>query len=143
MAKFDFKFETIKRIKDKLKSKAQKELAEINLKIDQKKVKIDEARRELYETKQMLRKDGGKVSELHYYERHGIYLNGKITKMIADIEKLEIEKQKRLDELVVKTQESKMFELLKDKHLQVYNEEELKKDNAFLDELAIQKSGRK
>ena len=143
MAKFNFKFETIKRIKDKLKSKAQKELAEINLKIDQKHEKLDAARKELFQTKQMLRKGGGKVSELHYFERHGIFLDGKIKKMIAELENLEIEKQKRLDELVVKTQESKMFELLKEKHHQVYKEDELKKENTFLDELAIQKSGRK
>lgn len=143
MAKFNFKFETIKRIKDKLKSKAQKELSEVNLKIEQKISKIEETKRELLENKQMLRQGGMKVSELHFYERHGIYLDGKIKKMIAELKNLEEEKEKKLNELVVKTQESKMFELLKEKHLAKYNEEQLKEENTFLDELAIQKSGRK
>lgn len=143
MAKFKFKFETVKRIKDKLKSKAQKEFAEINVRIEQKELKIEETKKELLENKIMLRDGVSKVSELHFYERHGIFLNGRIKKLQKDLMELEREKAERLEELVTKTQESKMFELLEDKHLIKHNEQELKEENTFLDELAIQKSGRK
>lgn len=143
MAKFRFKFETVKRIKDRLKSKAQKELAEVNVKIDQKKMKIEEAKQELLQSKLMLRGELTKVAELHFYERHGIYLNSRIKKMHKELEVLEVEKKIRLKELVSKTKESKMFELLQEKHFEKYKEEILKEENTFLDELAIQKSGRK
>ncbi|MBN1301146.1 MAG: flagellar FliJ family protein [Melioribacteraceae bacterium] len=143
MAGFKYKFDSIHRIKDKLKVKAQRELAEINLKIEQKKQKIEQTREEYRQTKTMLRSGNFKVHEIHYYERHGIFLNGMIKRFKAELEFLEKKKVKKLIELTNKAKEEKMFELLKEKHYQQYMKEQLKTENTFLDELAIQKTGRK
>ena len=143
MAKFNYKFETVKRIKEKLKSKAQKELSEVNLKIEQKKKKMEETKTEMLENKHLLLQGNCKMVELHYYERHGIFLKGQLDKLTGELGRLEKEKTKKLKTLVDKSKEAKIFEMLEAKHLEKFNEEQMKLENTFLDELAIQKAGRK
>ena len=143
MSKFKFKFSAVSNIKDKLKTKAQKELAEINLKIEIKKNKIEETRREFINNKKALSKGSYKVSKLHYYERHGVFLAGKLKQLKAELDSLMLTRQNKLNELVVKTKEQKMFDLLEKKHYEYFLQDELKKENIMLDELAIQNTGRK
>lgn len=143
MSKFKFKFSTISKIKDKLKTKAQKELAQINIKIDAKKDRIEKTRQELVDNKKVLSTGKYKVAELHYYERHGVFLEGKLKQLKRELDTLMLARQNKLNELLVKTKEQKMFDLLEKKHFEKYTMDELKKENMMLDELAIQKMGRK
>jgi flagellar biosynthesis chaperone FliJ len=119
MPKFKFKFETISKIKDRLRVKVQKEIAEFNLKIEQKRILID------------------------YYERHDIHLRSKLKKFEAELRSLEYHKRIKMEDLVEKTKELKMFELLEEKHYTNYLLDQSKSENSMLDELAIQKIGRK
>ena len=143
MSKFKFKFSAISRIKERLKTKAQKELAEINLKIEAKNDGIEKVRQELIDNKKVLSTGTYKVAELHYYERHGVFLAGKLKQLKIELNTLMLTRQNKLNELVAKTKEQKMFDLLEKKHFENYKYDELKKENMMLDELAIQKMGRK
>lgn len=143
MSKFKFKFQAISKIKDRLKTKAQKELAVINLKIETKNTAIEKTRQELIDNKKVLTAGSYKVAELHYYERHGVFLSGKLKKLKTELDSFMLERRNKLNELLLKTKEQKMFELLEQKHFENYKYDELKKENKMLDELAIQKMGRK
>jgi flagellar export protein FliJ len=143
MSKFKFKFSSISKIKERLKTKAQKELAEINLKIDSVNEFIERTKQEILDNKKMLSTGSYKASELHYYERHGVYLKGKLAKYKKQLDSFRLERQNKMNELVVKTKEQKMFDLLEQKHYENFKHQELKKENMLLDEIAIQKIGRK
>lgn len=143
MPKFKFKFETISKIKDRMRVKVQKEIAEFNLKIEQKRILIEETKNEILENKKMFSSGSHKVSEIHYYERHDIHLRSKLKKFEVELRSLEYHKRIKMEDLVEKTKELKMFELLEEKHYTNYLLDQSKSENSMLDELAIQKIGRK
>ena len=80
MAKFKYKFETIKEIKQRLKRKTQKELALIDLDIKKKNNEIDEIKKELKATKAHKTEEKLKSSiELNFIEKYENFLNEQIS----------------------------------------------------------------
>lgn len=143
MKKFNYKFETVSKVKDRLKTKAKKELAEIGVKIDLLKKKLDEFNSEVTSTKKSIALINYKAIEMQTMERHIIYMGKQIKSVLEEIEKLKVRKQKKLGELVERSKELKIFETLKEKHYEQHLFEQKKSELIMLDELAIQKSGRK
>ncbi len=144
MAKFIYKYESVKKVKENLEKKAQKEVASIDLKIEKVKneiLEVDEKRKQINISG--TDNDIVKASELHskiYYDK---YLEEHLKSLLEKREKLEHEKESLLEELVKKSKEHKIFKTLEEKYLQDFINEENKNDQILMDDISVQKFARK
>lgn len=137
MPKFKYKFESIKRIKKIIEKKVQKELLEIIVAIRQKEEEIQEldnikqnAKNEL-SSKQILT-----VQELRFQNNYDKFIEEKKDKIKKEIAALEKSRILKMKELTEKSKEHKIFELLKEKHLEDFIIEESRKEQKAIDEVA-------
>ena len=138
MAKFKYKFDTIKGIKQRLEKKTQKELAVIDLDIANNNKKIFDLAILLKEQKKKkLEKKSKTIKEYHFDEKYESYLVDQmelIRKYVAD---KKIERNKKLKELVKKTKETKIFEKLEEKHFTDFVRTQEKLEQKEMDEFAV------
>ena len=137
MAKFKFKYDPIKRVKEQLEKKVQKEIAELNDRIESNKTKINSIENEM-NLKKLKFKKGAKVSELQFQKNYETYMQGLIESIKRKINELVKQKNTKLLELLDKTKEKKMFVKLEEKHLEKFNKEENKLEATRIDEVASQ-----
>lgn len=137
MAKFNFKFESVKKIKETLEKKTQKELSLIELEVS----KINEEIKNLFITKKLNKaKVTGngtiKVNMLHYLQNYELFIDNKIEELQKRVIELLKAKEKKIIELSDRTKETKMFEKLKEKHLIDYVNVQKKIEQIEIDEIA-------
>jgi flagellar export protein FliJ len=137
MAKFKFKYDPIKRVKEQLEKKVQKEIAELNDRIENNKIKISGIENEM-NLKKLKFKKGAKASELQFQKNYEIYMTGLIESIKIKISELVKQKNIKLLELIEKTKEKKMFIKLEEKHFEKFNKEENKIEATRIDEVASQ-----
>lgn len=137
MAKFKYKYETIKSIKERLEKKAQKDLATIDLEIANKKKEINNLLNQLKEEKKRKINDKAKITELHFYEKYESYVFEQVEHLQEYIKKKMEEREEKMQELLKRTKETKTFEKLKEKHLEEYNKELDAREQKDLDEFAL------
>jgi flagellar FliJ protein len=141
MAKFNYKFETIKKVKQIVEKKVQKEISVIELEIEKRKVEIKELEAEKIKTLEELRsKKSLKISELQFANNFEKLMDEKIEAIKNEILGLEKTKQKKLEELTQKSKETKMFEKLEEKHLQQFIIEQNKLEQIEIDDIATKKT---
>jgi len=144
LAKFVYKYESVKKVKENLEKKAQKELALIDLRIEtveREILAVEEERKQLMASGPQNKKI--KISEVQskiYYDK---YLEEHIKTLIEKLGTLKAEKKVILDELVKKSKEHKIFKTLEEKHLQNFLNEENKSDQIQMDDISVQKFVRK
>ncbi len=137
MAKFIYKFESIKRIKKLLEKKAQKELMLIQAEINKKNNEIAELeKRKKDQREETYSKKNIKVTELKFQEDYEKYIDERIAQISSEIDILEKEKEEKLKDLTEKSKEHKTFEKLKEKYKTEFEIEEKRKDQLNLDEIA-------
>lgn len=140
MAKFKYKFESIKQIKKRYEKKVQKEVAVIGLEIKKREQQINELyEKSKNEKERILKKGSRKASELHFFSMYDNYLINEVGRIKQEIEIKKIEKEKKLIELTEKTKETKIFEKLEEKHFEEFTLEQNKKEQLELDEIAVTK----
>ena len=138
MAKFEYKFKTIKDIKERLEKKAQKELAIIDLEIKNKNEEILELTKQLQEcNRKKLESKSNKIKDLHFYEKYQRFLIEQIELVQKYILARKKERAKKMLELVKKSQETKTFEKLEEKHLTEFLKAQDKLDQKEMDEFAV------
>ncbi len=140
MAKFKYKFETIKKIKETMEKKTQKELSLIELEI----TKSNEAIKNLLVSKKLhkakLTTNGTvKVNMLHYLQNYELLIDKKIETLQKHITELNKSKEKKIAELAQRTKEARMFEKLKEKHYLDFLNEQKKIEQIEIDEIAAKK----
>ncbi len=140
MAKFNYKFETVKKIKETLEKKTQKELSLIELEVS----KINEEIKNMFLTKKLnkakLTNNGTvKVNMLHYLQNYELFIDNKIETLQKKVIELLKEKEKKIQELALRSKETKMFEKLREKHYMDYLIEQKKLDQIEIDEIATKK----
>jgi flagellar export protein FliJ len=141
MAAFKFKFKTVQNVKKNLEKKAQKELAVIDGQIK----KLEEINAELeseLKNHRLSTDNNTKVSEVQFLKGYGIYIEAKIYNNINLIDELHLQKKKKIKELVQKSKEHTMFDIMEEKHLDRFNKDQNKADLKNIDEIAIQKFAR-
>lgn len=138
MAKFQYKFKSIKDIKERLEKKTQKELAIIDLEIKNKNEEIVELTRQLQEcNRKKLESKTNKIKDLHFYEKYQRFLIEQIELVQKYILVRKKERAKKMMELVKKTQETKTFEKLEEKHLSEFIKVQDKLEQKEMDEFAV------
>ncbi|MFZ1290312.1 MAG: flagellar export protein FliJ [Melioribacteraceae bacterium] len=143
MAKFKYKFETIKSIKERFEKIVMKELSIINLEIERLKKEIEALKLELKETKlKKLTYSTIKINDLQFYAKHENYLERQIGLLRKELSKKNIEKEKKIKELIKKSKETKTFEKLEEKHRMEYFKTQDKLEQIELDEIAVKEFNR-
>lgn len=143
MAKFKYKFDSIKKVKNALEKKAKKEVAVIELEIEKMNNKKKEIIEELNRSRSKQVSGTVKISEMQADKNYQSALEEQIKMVDREIAKLEEEKEKKLEELIQKSKEHKMFETLEDIHRENYNIAENRSEMKNYDEIATQKFVRK
>ncbi len=143
MAKFSYKYENIKRIKKIFEKEVQRQISELNLKIQ----KLIEYKEELIrekenEKRKILSKNFIGNNELHFYSKFEKYIDEKLEFADKKIKELESEKEKKIEELVQKSKETKIFEKLEEHHKYKFETEQNKLEQIRMDEIALKKQGK-
>lgn len=141
MAAFNFKFKTVQNVKKNLEKKAQKELALIDSKIKGLENINNELQQEL-KNRRLSTDNNTKVADIQFLKGYAIYLDAIINSNNKLIDELMLERNKKIDELVQKSKEHKMFDKLEEHHLERFNKAENKTELKNVDEIAIQKFAR-
>lgn len=140
MTKFKFKFEAVNKVKQNLEKKVTRDLALINLEINS----ISNEIENLFAEKQKVRSGSFtgsriKANELQTRLNYEKFLDEIIKIKLERKASMEIEKGKIIEELAQKKKEVKIFDSLKEKHLQLHNLEQNKNELFLLDEIAAKK----
>lgn len=141
MAKFKFKYETIKRIKERQEDRIKNELSELESRINLLLEKKDSIIEEMNEFRLQM---NGRLTSIEIkfskdFERSAL---NHIKEIDANIIKIQLEKEQKMSELIEKKQECKVFSNLKEKHLSSFLFEENKRDIDKMNEIAIRKYAR-
>ena len=138
MAKFKYRFDTIKGVKQKFEKKAQRELAVIDLEINKIQQELIEFTKLVKLNKEKKIADKSKKSdELHFYEKYEGYLYGQIELCKNRITEKTKQREIKLQELIKKSKETKTFEKLEEKHLSEFLKTQDKLDQKEMDEFAV------
>ena len=138
MAKFKYRFDTIKGVKQKFEKKAQRELAVIDLEINKIQQELIELTKLVKLNKEKKIADKSKKSdELHFYEKYEGYLYGQIELCKNRITEKTKQREIKLQELIKKSKETKTFEKLEEKHLSEFLKTQDKLDQKEMDEFAV------
>jgi flagellar protein FliJ len=144
--KFQFKFETVLKVKEKKEEALKHELMKLQaLKIEQKQLlaRIDEEKNAMFREKGSEKERGTNIQQLQYFERYIAVLHHQIdltNKKIAELEGRVVDKR---HEVVEASREKKTFERLKEKHFTGFKKMVIDNEQKQLDEMAISKYNRK
>ena len=138
MAAFNFKFKSVQNVKMNLEKKAQKELAFIENQIESLKSSKDDLLTDLKEHRLTATKTI-KLSEIKFLKGYALCIEEKIERLDKNISELELKKVKKIDELLQKSKEHKMFDKIEEKHFERFNYELNKSELKNVDEIAVRK----
>ncbi len=139
MAKFIYKFESIKKVKGALEKKAQKEVCVIDLEIERKKKEYEKIVNEENESRNKFKKRAVSVGELKFIKGYELCLKKKRAGILKDIKKLNTKREKKMVELIQKTKEHKIFNKLEEKYIEDFRQVQNNLELGVIDELATQK----
>lgn len=139
MAKFIYKFESIKKTKEALEKKAQKEVAVIDLEIAKLTEEFKQVEDEEIKSKRSWLKKDISISEIKFKKNYELLLNRKKSALMIQIEKMNEKKDLKLKELIEKSKEHKIFETLEETYHENFISEQNHLELKFIDELATQK----
>lgn len=142
MKKYKFQFESIRKIKEMLEKKAQKEVAEIEHEIEKAKkeyARLEEEKNKILNTS----KTSYKASELQFRNDYRELMDKKLETTQRYIEELYIKRDEKMQDLVQKSKEHKIFDTLDDNEKEKFILEQNKIEAIDIDEIAISKFIRK
>jgi flagellar export protein FliJ len=142
MAAFVYKFNTVKKVKEQLKKKKEKELAEVELEIKETGKKIVLLENDLDNVLKSFQTTNMKVSTIQFKKSSENILKNKIEQANKELKKLHTKKQLVISELEQKSKEHKIFGILEDNMRDKFNFEQNKIENGKIDEIAVQKFAR-
>lgn len=137
MAKFVFKFNALKRYKENLEKITQKELAEIDLEIQNIKEEIKRINQEKINARDFLLKKS-KISgfDLNYYQDFCNFSDTTLKMLNEELAKAEKKREQKIQELQQRTKEKKIVYRIEELHKENFEIEQNKLEQLFIDELA-------
>ncbi len=138
MSKFRFKFESVKKVKEAFEKKAQKELAQIDLII----VKHMDLKQKLVDEINDLRNSAYKkkmnISELQFLGGYDTVLKQQVQMQSEVITQLENKREKKIEEVVIKTKEKKILKQLEETYRENFYKDINISELKNFDEIAVQ-----
>lgn len=139
MSKFVFKYSSVQKIKENFERKAQKELAQIDLFIQQQ----EKLKKDLIDEINLLRNN---KNIKRVYAADLIFAGGYKNSVIKKIESVDSElnnlnnkRNQKLDEVLQKSKEKKVLNKLEEIHIENFVKESNQIETKELDEIAVQK----
>jgi flagellar export protein FliJ len=133
--KFQYKFASIKRIKEIFEKRVQKEVATIQLEIDRANAEYNDVLQvRMEENKKHLKIIS--ASDLKFHKNYVASLNRELERIRMKIDQLLVKKELKLEELAQKSKEQKIFSTLEEIHYEEYVKEQNKEEMHSLDEIA-------
>jgi len=139
MSKFVYKFRSIQKVKEVLQKKVQKEIALIDMEIENFKNEYSRVSEEKMESKRNFNQKDVSIGEIKFRKNYELCLDRKMVVILENIEKLNKKKEIKLLELVQKSKEQKIFDSLEEVYHDNFNKEQNRSELKFIDELATQK----
>lgn len=144
MKKFQFKFETVLKVKESIEEKLKKELLKLHkLQYEQYQIleKIKEEKKQIsHDITKQLNTD---IQSLIFFEQYLNLLRKQIDETMKKIQDLQKQIDTKRDEYINASKEKKTFERLKENYLNEYNKLIISNEQKILDEIAINKFNRK
>ena len=137
MQKFKFKYDSIKKVKELLEKKVQKEIALIDLEIERNILEKEKLNIEIKNN--FKNRKNNKDSELKAVENYKTALEKKVEMIQKRIVLLNKNKADKVTELIEKSKENKIFQTLEENHFENFKYEENLKDESKINEIATQK----
>lgn len=138
MPKFIYKFDTIRKVKESLEKKVQKEVAEIDLSIEKYKKNLQKLSDEEKEQSSKFTTNI-KIVEIKERQAYLVALKKKIENVKLQISALYLQREKKIQELIQKSKEHKIFDSLEDVYREQFNEEEKRVEMVQVNETATQR----
>ncbi len=139
MGKFKFKYEVVQSVREAMEKKAQKELAEIDLKIKRKLEEIQKVElKKLNSKREFDNKRKVTIAEIQFFEKYLESLEEEKEKLHLEVIKLKDLREEKQKELMQKAQEVKIMEKLREKHLEEFIMTENKLEQKQIDEIATE-----
>ena len=138
MPKFIYKFDTIRKVKESLEKKVQKEVAEIDLSIEKYKKILQKLSDEEKEQSSKFTTNI-KIVEIKERQAYLVSLKKKIENVQLQISALYLQREKKIHELIQKSKEHKIFDSLEDVYREQFNEEEKRVEMVQVNETATQR----
>jgi flagellar FliJ protein len=140
MAKFLYKFKTVKKIKEILEKQAQKELAETQAKIDMVLLEIEQVKELKAKSKADKEKSGKvKISDLQFMENFTSSLDDRIKALYQEVDNLNKVKEQKIQKLIERAKDSKVFQKLEEKYKEEFLIELNRLEQKEMDEIALRK----
>jgi flagellar FliJ protein len=146
MKKFQFKFDTILRVKEKREELLKHEFMKLNaLKLEEEKILSDikEKRAYISREKSDSSTSGVDIQSLIYFEQYLTVLLNKIDQTKKNIKEFEMKADSKREEVVEASKEKKVFEKLKERQFDQFKRMIIFNEQQVLDEAAISKFNRK
>lgn len=137
--KFKFRYESVLAVKELLMSEKQKELREINLKIEENKKTLSEMKKEILSVAYSMESKKVKNDKLIQLKSYQNFLIEKVKRQRELIKKNEKKREEVLKRIVSLNREQKIIEKLKEKHFEIFKENERKAEEKEMNEFAVQK----
>lgn len=141
MAKFVYKYASVRKVKEIMEKKVQKELSQIELEIEKNRLLSEKIKEDIVKHTISL-KMRLTVEELKFHKNYEKVLKKNLESVFRTIDELVNQKNEKIKELAEKSKEVKIFDTLEEIYHQEYDEEERKKDLLIIDEIAGQKFNR-
>ncbi|MDP3684737.1 MAG: flagellar export protein FliJ [Ignavibacteria bacterium] len=138
MPKFIYKFDTIRKVKESLEKKVQKEVAEIDLSIEKYKKILQKLSDEEKEQRSKFTTNI-KIVEIKERQAYLVSLKKKIENVQLQISALYLQREKKIHELIQKSKEHKIFDSLEDVYREQFNEEDKRVEMVQVNETATQR----
>lgn len=138
MTAFNFKFKSVQNVKKNLEKKTQRELAFLENQLESLKSSKEETLQDLKDHR-LGSMQTVKLAEIKFLKGYALCLEEKITRIDKSIREIETKKEKKIDELLQKSKEHKMFDKIEEKHLQRFNFDLNKTEMKKVDEIAVRK----
>jgi len=142
MSKFRFKFESVKKVKETFEKKAQKELAQIDLIITKHQELRQKLENEINDLRNSAYKKRMNISELQFLGGYDAVLKQQIEMQCEVINQLEKKREKKIEEVVVKTKEKKILNQLEETHREKFYKEINTSEMKNFDEIGVQNFNR-
>ena len=139
MSKFVYKFQSIQKVKESLQKKVQKEMALLDLEIEKLENEFNTVSNEEVESKKKILNKDVLVGEIKFRKNYELCLDRKKITILEKINKLNKKKEIKRLELIQKSKEHKIFNLLEEIYHENFKKEENRTELKFIDELATQK----
>ncbi len=137
MKKFQFSLDKVLTYKEQIEDNLKIELAEIIQKVNEEenKLKLLEDEHKLYSQKFEEEKSiGCTILRINFYEGYLLNTTYKIKRQLTIIKNLKIKEEAKREEVIEARKETQSIIKLKEKRIDEYNKEALKKEESFIEE---------